>query len=94
MIGGPEEVRLLGASGGGYGVIGGTVPLMFSPAMADRTRRMLTFVAVIMGVNVVFGVFGSALFGSGATIAWQDHVGGFVTGLILMAVLRAVKRKP
>jgi len=94
LIGGPEQVVLLGASGGGYGVIGGAVPLMFSPALADRTRRMLTFVAVIMGVNVVFGVFGSALFGGGASIAWQDHVGGFVTGLVLMAVLLAVKRRP
>jgi len=93
LIGGPEHVVLLGASGGGYGAIGGAVPLMFSPTVAYRTRRMLTFVAVIMGVNVVFGVFGSALFGGGASIAWQDHVGGFVTGLILMTALLAVKRR-
>ena len=93
LIGGPEEIRLLGASGGGYGVIGGAVPLMFSSTVAYRTRRMLTFVAVIMGVNVVFGVFGSALFGSGASIAWQDHVGGFITGLVLMAAILAVKRR-
>ena len=82
---GPQESVVLGASGGIYGAIGGAVPIMFAGAVGPERRRGLVFIAVIMGINLLFGLFDFGLVADGATIAWQDHLGGFFTGLALMA---------
>jgi membrane associated rhomboid family serine protease len=50
-----------------------------------RDRRVLSFVAIWFGLNLVFGLLGA---GSGLTagaIAWQAHVGGFLVGLALFS---------
>jgi membrane associated rhomboid family serine protease len=64
---------------------------------ALRDRRVLGFLAVWFGVNIVFGI-GSIAIGSdpGAatttTIAWQAHIGGFLAGLILFSLFDPVPR--
>lgn len=50
-----------------------------------RDPRFLLFLAVWMGLNVLFG-FGTISFGEqGQQIAWQAHIGGFFAGLLLFA---------
>jgi membrane associated rhomboid family serine protease len=57
-----------------------------APLLATlRNPRFLLFLAVWMGLNVLFG-FGSISFGEpGQQIAWQAHIGGFFAGLLLFA---------
>ena len=46
-------------------------------------RRVLLFLAVWFGTNLLFGLFAEPLGITDAGIAWEAHVGGFVTGLVL-----------
>ena len=88
LMTGPQVAVVLGASAGAYGAIGAAVPLLFSGNLATTRKRALIFIAVIMGLNRVLGLFGGGLLTGGAAIAWQSHLGGFITGLLLMTVLR------
>jgi membrane associated rhomboid family serine protease len=60
---------------------------------ALRNRRVLAFLAIWFGVNIIFGV-GSIAVGldEGQSVAWQAHIGGFVAGLILFALFDPVSR--
>ncbi len=53
---------------------------------ALRNPRVLGFLAVWFGVNIVFGIGGITLGAEGADVAWQAHIGGFIAGLILFAL--------
>jgi membrane associated rhomboid family serine protease len=59
---------------------------------ALRDRRVLGFLAVWFGVNIVFGVGSLALGTDGAAVAWQAHIGGFFAGLLLFSVFDPVPR--
>jgi len=60
---------------------------------ALRNPRVLAFLAVWFGVNLIFGV-GSIAIGAeeGASIAWQAHIGGFFAGLVLFSLFDPVPR--
>jgi membrane associated rhomboid family serine protease len=45
--------------------------------------RVLIFLAVWFGTNILFGAFVSVPGAGEATIAWQAHVGGFIAGFLL-----------
>jgi len=53
--------------------------------LADSLRdaRVLAFLAVWFGVNLLFGMGTVSIPGVEQTIAWQAHIGGFVAGLLL-----------
>jgi membrane associated rhomboid family serine protease len=53
-------------------------------AVTLRDSRFLLFLAVWLGLNVLFGL-GTVSFGeeAGQTLAWQAHIGGFFAGLFL-----------
>lgn len=54
-------------------------------------RRASTFIAVWMAINLAIGLQ-ELLFGAGSNlIAWQAHIGGFVTGLLLFPLLDPVR---
>jgi membrane associated rhomboid family serine protease len=57
-----------------------------APLLATlRDPRFLLFLAVWIGLNVLFGV-GTISFGEeGQQIAWQAHIGGFFAGLLVFA---------
>ncbi len=57
-----------------------------SLARALRNSRVLAFLAVWFGVNIVFGVGDLSIGTDGASVAWQAHVGGFIAGLIVFAL--------
>jgi membrane associated rhomboid family serine protease len=63
-----------------------------SLSRALRNGRVLGFLAVWFGVNIVFGVGSIAIGSDGASVAWQAHIGGFVAGLMLFSLFDPVPR--
>jgi len=59
-------------------------------SVALRDRRVLTFLAVWFGTNLLFGLFGGGL--TSGAIAWEAHIGGFVAGLLFFPVFDPVSR--
>lgn len=47
--------------------------------------RVLMFLAVWFGINILFGLGSLSITGGAQTVAWQAHIGGFLAGLILFA---------
>ena len=59
---------------------------------ALRDARVLGFLAVWFGVNIIFGVGSIAIGADGASVAWQAHIGGFFAGLMLFSLFDPVPR--
>jgi membrane associated rhomboid family serine protease len=47
--------------------------------------RVLIFLAVWFGINIVFGYGSLPITGSDQPVAWQAHIGGFLAGLFLFS---------
>ena len=61
---------------------------------ALRNSRVLAFLAIWFGVNIIFGVGSIAIGADGASVAWQAHIGGFLAGLMLFSLFDPVSRAP
>src|SRR6185436_318392 len=59
-----------------------------------RDARVLTFLGVWFGLNLLFGIGSLSLDGGEQAIAWQAHIGGFLAGLLAFAAFDPVKRVP
>jgi membrane associated rhomboid family serine protease len=59
-------------------------------SVALRDRRVLIFIAVWFGINLLAGL-GVPLGGGDARIAWEAHVGGFLAGLLLFSLFDPVR---
>src|SRR4029453_6675721 len=59
-------------------------------ATSLRDPRVLAFLLVWFGVNILFGVFSIGTGGVDQAIAWQAHIGGFVAGLFAFAAFDPV----
>ena len=59
---------------------------------ALRDRRVVGFLGVWFGVNIIFGVGSIAIGADGGSVAWQAHIGGFVAGLMLFSLFDPVPR--
>ena len=59
-----------------------------------RDVRVLTFLGVWFGLNLLFGIGSLSLDGGEQAIAWQAHIGGFLAGLLAFAAFDPVKRVP
>jgi membrane associated rhomboid family serine protease len=59
---------------------------------ALRNPRVLGFLAVWFGVNIIFGLGSIAIGSDGASVAWQAHIGGFFAGLVLFSLFDPVPR--
>ena len=59
---------------------------------ALRDPRVLGFLAVWFGVNIIFGLGSIAIGTDGASVAWQAHIGGFFAGLLLFSLFDPVPR--
>jgi membrane associated rhomboid family serine protease len=64
------------------------LPLM----RALRDGRVITFLAVWFGLNILFGLVSIGIGTDGAPIAWQAHNGGFFAGLLLFSLFDPVPR--
>ena len=62
--------------------------------VALRNPRVLAFLAVWFGLNLLFGVGSLAVFGEEHTVAWEAHVGGFLAGLLLFSAFDPPYRPP
>ena len=58
-----------------------------------QNPRVLGFLAVWFGVNIIFGVGAIAIGAEGASVAWQAHIGGFFTGLLLFSLFDPIPRQ-
>jgi membrane associated rhomboid family serine protease len=58
---------------------------------ALRNRRVLIFLAVWFGLNLLFGLGSMPLLGDNQTVAWEAHVGGFLAGLLLFSAFDPVE---
>ena len=77
---------MIGASGVVYGMMGAAVPVIFRarrPGVRGGFNRGLTFVAVLMILNIFIAWINGSGWLFGAAIAWQAHIGGFAAGLVL-----------
>jgi membrane associated rhomboid family serine protease len=63
-----------------------------SLSRALRNPRVLAFLLVWFGVNLIFGIGSIAIGTEGASIAWQAHIGGFFAGLFLFSLFDPVPR--
>ena len=77
------------AFSGGQSILGAAGPggLAHSlPAVglwsALKDRRVIAFVAVWFGINILFGTGLVSMPGAEAGIAWEAHIGGFLVGLL------------
>jgi len=59
---------------------------------ALRNPRVLAFLGIWFGVNIIFGVGSIAIGSDGASVAWQAHIGGFFAGLVLFSLFDPVPR--
>ena len=59
---------------------------------ALRNARVLGFLAVWFGVNIIFGVGSIAIGADAGSVAWQAHIGGFFAGLVLFSLFDPVPR--
>jgi membrane associated rhomboid family serine protease len=59
---------------------------------ALRNPRVLGFLGVWFGINIIFGIGSIAIGADGASVAWQAHIGGFLGGLVLFSLFDPVPR--
>ena len=60
---------------------------------ALRNPRVIAFLAVWFGVNIIFGMGSIAIGADGVSVAWQAHIGGFFAGLLLFSMFDPVPRR-
>lgn len=59
-----------------------------------RDPRVLLFLAVWFGINIIFGMNTLPVTGNEQPVAWEAHIGGFLAGLILFSWFDPVGRFP
>ena len=57
-----------------------------------RDSRVMIFLAVWFGLNLLFGIGSLSIDGGDQAIAWQAHIGGFLAGLLAFALFDPVRR--
>jgi membrane associated rhomboid family serine protease len=58
-----------------------------------RNPRVLGFLGVWFGVNLIFGIGSIAIGADGVSVAWQAHIGGFFAGLLLFSLFDPVPHR-
>jgi membrane associated rhomboid family serine protease len=91
-------MRFIFQAGGPLGWMGGGGESYRMPA-APLTRvlrdpRVLLFLGVWFGLNLLFGATSFTLVDEDQSVAWEAHIGGFVAGLLLFPVFDPVRRHP
>ena len=59
-----------------------------------RDARVLAFLAVWFGLNILFGLGSLPITGDEQSVAWQAHIGGFLAGLLLFTFFDPVPAHP
>jgi membrane associated rhomboid family serine protease len=58
---------------------------------ALRNPRVLAFLGIWFGVNIIFGLGSISIGTDGASVAWQAHIGGFLAGLIAFPLFDPIR---
>ncbi|CAL8981775.1 MULTISPECIES: rhomboid family intramembrane serine protease [Rhodoplanes] len=58
---------------------------------ALRDPRILAFLLVWFGLNILFGIGSVGMLGVDQPVAWQAHIGGFLAGLLLFPLFDPVR---
>jgi membrane associated rhomboid family serine protease len=77
----PQNVLALGASGAVFGLFGAWF------VVARKLHLDIRGIATIIAINLAFSFFYRS------TIAWQDHVGGLITGALVTAAFAYAPRR-
>ncbi len=84
-----EFSPMIGASGAVSAFMGAAIRLqrdvtrpVLSLVESFKNRGFLAFVAIWFALNLLIGLQPGLITGEGTQIAWQAHVGGFLTGLL------------
>ncbi len=56
--------------------------------------RVLIFLAVWFGINILFGLGSLSITGSDQPVAWEAHIGGFLAGLLLFSWFDPPQEEP
>ncbi len=95
--GSPDPV--IGASGGISGLMAAAIRMMrwpnvpvSGPLMPVLSRPILIFSAIWIATNTVFGILGLGTDGE-TQIAWQAHLGGYISGLFLIGLVEKLHRR-
>jgi membrane associated rhomboid family serine protease len=88
-------IRFVFQAGGPLGMLRGERRRVYlrpaAPLLVTlRDVRVLAFLAVWFGLNVLFGLGSFSLFDDQQTVAWQAHIGGFLAGLLLFPLFDPV----
>ncbi len=87
-------IRFAFVRGGPLGLFGARADAYRVPAVplvvCLRDPRVLAFLLVWFGANIVFGLGSFALAGAGQSVAWEAHIGGFLAGLVTFAAFDPV----
>jgi membrane associated rhomboid family serine protease len=59
-----------------------------------RDARVLLFLVVWFGINIVFGLSSLPIAGNDEPVAWQAHIGGFLAGLLLFSWFDPARNTP
>ncbi|MBX9778042.1 MAG: rhomboid family intramembrane serine protease [Xanthobacteraceae bacterium] len=62
-----------------------------SLAVMLRDPRILAFLAVWFGVNIIFGMGAVSMPGTEGSVAWEAHIGGFLAGLLGFSLFDPVR---
>ena len=57
---------------------------------ALRHPRVIAFLAIWFGINIIFGLGSAPFTGPSQSVAWQAHIGGFFAGLLLFSLFDPV----
>jgi membrane associated rhomboid family serine protease len=90
-------IRFVFQAGGPLGLLGGSRNRAYSMPAAPllvtlRDPRVIVFLAVWFGLNILFGLGSLSLTDDQQSVAWQAHIGGFVAGLVLFRLFDPVAR--
>ena len=94
-----EPVSMIGASGAVSGMMGAVAILSFQSGgglggvFATR-RSLFSFIAVWLGINLIFGLLGAGVGENVKAVAWEAHLGGFAAGIIVAPWLVKLKVGP
>lgn len=90
------DVGVIGASGAISGLMGAAIRMMRMrqpylniatlPLMPIFSSQVLGFSGVWLAINLLTGISGLGFSGQIESVAWEDHMGGYLAGLLLASV--------
>ncbi len=99
-----SEIPVVGASGAISGLMGAAVRMLpgqtpwatpgETPLAPLFSRQILVFTAVWLAVNMLAGLTGMGMGDESVAIAWQAHLGGFASGLLLAGAFDQMRPRP